>query len=236
MSHDALGLALRDTLQGRIKEPLWLNTSYGDPEIMPVDVFFRQEKDLTALERYALTFVRGKVLDGGAGAGAHSLILQEKGHEVVALELSEMACDVMRQRHVRRVVQGDLFQYAEEKFDTIWLMMNGIGYVGRLSKLLQALRHLHTLLGINGRIILDSSDIRYLYDNDIPQDRYFGEIDYQYVYKGDAGEWFSWLFVDQRMLAHYASLAGFTCQIVYEDKEDQYLAILTPKAHERENF
>lgn len=229
MSYDAFGHALEDWFSGPTDEPLWLNNSYGDPEMMPVEIFFREEGDLTDLEKYALTLVRGKILDAGAGAGAHGLIFQDLGMEVVAVEVSEMACKIMRERGVKKVVQGDILSFSGEKFDTIWLMMNGIGLVGRLEALLPTLRHLRTLMDGNGRIILDSSDIRYLYDNDLPEDQYFGEIDYQYVYKGESGEWFSWLFVDKRMLEYYAVMAGFTCEIVFENNEDQYLAVLTPR-------
>ncbi len=227
MPFDAYGHALRDYFEQGEADTLWLNNSYGNPEKMPVEVFFRDGQDLTMLEISAMSLVRGKVLDVGAGAGAHALLLQEDGFQVTAIDQSAMACEIMREWGVHDVIQGNIFQFDQARFDTLWLMMNGIGIVGTLDKLTEALRHMKKLLHAGGQIILDSSDIRYLYENDLPENRYFGEIDYQYVYKGKSGEWFSWLYVDQRMLKHHAGQAGFSCRIVYENKEDQYLALLT---------
>lgn len=227
MSYDAYGTALTDYFKNGQAKTLWLNNSYGDPEEMPLEVFFRERGDLSELELYAMSLVKGAVLDVGAGAGAHALCFQENGLEVGALEVSPKACEVMRKRNVKQVLESDLFSYRERSWDTLWLMMNGIGLAGKMTNLLPTLRHLKKLLAPEGRIILDSSDIRYLYPNDVPQDRYFGEIDYQYVYNGQAGAWFTWLYLDQRMLAYYCYQAGLICQIVYENKEDQYLAVLT---------
>lgn len=224
---DPYGQALRDYFEYGETDTLWLNNSYGPPEQMPVEVFFREGEDLTILEISALSLVRGRVLDIGAGAGAHALILQEEGFDVTALDSSAMASDIMREWGVKDVRQEDLWNFSGERYDTLWLMMNGIGIAGRLDRLPAALKHMHSLLHAGGQIILDSSDIRYLYENDLPESRYFGEIDYQYVYRGEAGEWFTWLYIDQALLKHHAKKAGFNCQIVFENQEDQYLALLS---------
>ncbi len=227
MANDVFGAALWDYFREARGDKLWLNNSYGDPEEMPVEVFFREEDDLSELEHYALSLAYGRILDIGAGAGVHTRIFQEEGYDVTALEPSAKACRIMTESGIQQVVNGRISDFSGEQYDTLWLMMNGIGVTGRIANLAGLLRHLSDLLHDRGRIILDSSDIRYLYSNDLPMDRYFGEIDYQYVYKGEAGEWFTWLYLDQRMLEHYATLAGLNCQVVFENQEDQYLAVLT---------
>lgn len=227
MVTDVFGNALWDYFRGKHKETLWLNNSYGDPEEMPVEAFFREEADLSELEHFAMTLASGCILDIGAGAGVHSRLFQENGFQVTALEKSTIACKVMQASGIDDVVNTDISSYEGKIYDTLWLMMNGIGLTGRIENLPGLLRHMSALLHSRGKIILDSSDIRYLYSNEIPLDRYFGEIDYQYVYNGEAGEWFTWLYLDQRMLYHYATMAGLTCQIVFENNEDQYLAVLT---------
>lgn len=224
----AFAEALQDYHRGNFKDPLWLNTSYGPRERMPVEVFFRTESDLSDLENYALSLCRGSILDIGAGAGASSLIFQKYEWPCWSLERSALACRVMQERGVRNVLHGEVCNFTGMRFDTLWLMMNGVGIFGHVGALSPGLAHLKQLLLPGGRIILDSSDIRYLYHDELPEARYYGEIEYQYEYKGEKEEWFSWLYVDQRLLMVKAREAGLKCQIVFENDQDEYLALLTP--------
>ena len=77
-------------------------------------VFFRKQKDMNDIELAALNSVQGKILDVGAGAGCHSLVLQLLGHEVTALESSKQSCEVMRQRGLKQVVQSDIMHFSEK--------------------------------------------------------------------------------------------------------------------------
>ncbi|RYY25302.1 MAG: class I SAM-dependent methyltransferase, partial [Sphingobacteriaceae bacterium] len=181
---DIYGQALLDFYNNQPEEKLWLNNNYGEPEEMPVAVFFRDEAEMPEAEMLALNLCRGKVLDIGAGAGSHALILQERNFEVTAVEISVGAAAIMQKRGVKTVVQQDVFQYKTEKFDTLLLLMNGIGLTQNLTGLNRFLQHAKTLLLPGGQLIFDSSDIAYLYE-DLPQpeNNYYGEISYQYQYK-----------------------------------------------------
>ncbi len=203
---------------------LTLHNSYGPPEKMPVSVFFREEGDLTPLEHCALRLCSGSILDIGAGAGAFSMILQER-HDVTALEISTDACEIARMLGVKQVVNADVMQYHERRYDTLLMIMNGIGLIGKVGKLTDFFLHLKMLLNRGGQILLDSSDLSYLYEN-LKSDNTLGEISYQYEYKGIKDPWFNWLYVDQKTLGRHAAEAGFEVQIVHEDDMDQYLAIL----------
>lgn len=232
MAPDVLGSALRDYFHGNTSDKLMLHTSYGDLEEMPVEVFFREPDDFPELEHIALALCDGRTLDVGAGAGSHALYLQERGFDVTALELSSGACSVMRQRGVRTVLQRDFFDYREGGYDTLLFLMNGIGLAGTVAGLSSLLKHCRTLLRQGGQLLFDSSDITYLYSDgsvDKPHG-YFGEIHYQYEYRGVTGPPFNWLFIDQEMLTRIARMEGWVVQVVFEDENDQYLARMEPMA------
>lgn len=203
---------------------LTLHNSYGAPEQMPVSVFFREEEDLTPLEKRALNCCKGTVLDIGAGVGAITRILQQN-HYAVALELSEDACRIAHLLGVKNIVHGDIRTYNEGRFDTLFMLMNGIGLAGKVSELEGFFNLLKKRINPGGRIVLDSSDLSYLYA-ELESNSSLGEISYQYEYQGRKSPWFNWLYVDQLTLQKYARRAGFETQIIYEDENDQYLAIL----------
>lgn len=225
---DVFGKALLDFNQFGQTDKLWLHNNYGKPEDMPVEVFFRTEEDISDLEALALTLCKGKILDIGAGAGAHSLILQSHNFDVTALEISSLACEVMKKRGLRKVINDDIFTY-QEKFDTLLLLMNGIGLCGDIAGLNQLLGHLNKCLNADSQIILDSSDISYLYqDTKYPEEKYYGEISYQYEYQSIKADWFNWLYIDFSLLKEMALRHGLNCELLFEDDMDQYLARLSP--------
>lgn len=225
MALDVLGHALHDYLLGHRGDTLLTHTSFGAAEEMPVAEFFRQPADFPELEHIALSLCDGRVLDVGAGAGSHALFLQKRGMDVTALERSPLACDVMRARGVAQVVAADFFDYAGDRYDTLLFLMNGIGVAGTIDGLTAILHHCKTLLNPGGQLLFDSSDIAYLYA-DGAVDRpagYYGEIRYQYAYRGKRGVPFHWLFIDQETLIGIAQPLGWVVQILYEDGHDQYL-------------
>lgn len=225
---DVQGKALLDYYLGKEKVRLKLHTSYGPPENMPVEVFFREKEDYSKLEKLALRQCRGKVLDIGAGAGSFALELQKQGMEVCAMEVSALSCRIMEQRGVNWVVQQDVWQYGEEKFDTLLLMMNGLGLAASLDQLPVLMQKLKGMLLPGGQIICDSSDITYLYLGALkPENRYFGEIDYCYEYEGVQGEKFSWLYVDEHTLNISLAPLALKVEILYRNRNDQYLARIT---------
>ncbi len=225
---DIYGQVLLDFYNRQPPEKLWLNNNYGEPEEMPAEVFFRGEEDMPEAELLALQLCRGEVLDIGSGTGSHTLILQERGFDVTAVEISPGAAAVMQKRGVKTVVQQDVFQYKTEKFDTLLLLMNGIGLTQNLTGLDRFLQHAKTLLLPGGQLIFDSSDLTYLYEDlPLPKNKYYGEIQYRYEYKNQQGSWFNWLYIDQKTLLKIASTNGWKAEIVYEDDMDLYLARLT---------
>ena len=224
---DAQGQALSDYFLHGKADPLLLHTSYGTVEEMPVDWFFRE--DFPMVELYALSLCRGTVLDIGAGVGSHALYLQSQEIEVTALEVSAMSAKIMKRRGVQQVVNTTYENFPPGQYDTLLLLMNGIGLVGTLAGLAQFLSQATSWLAQGGQLIFDSSDIAYLYEGGLPTDHYYGEIRYQYEYQGQRGEWFPWLYVDADTLFTIATAQGWYGQVVYEEDSGQYLMRLSQR-------
>ncbi|WP_374949237.1 class I SAM-dependent methyltransferase [Mucilaginibacter sp.] len=225
---DIFGQALHDHYKGTKRNKLWINNRYGAKEEMPLDVYFRTEEEMPDLELIALQHCYGKVLDVGAGAGSHALILQQQGLDVTAMDISGLAVSIMQERGVSNAISADIFDFNLTRYDTLLLMMNGIGLTGTIQRFNQFLKHAEELLNIGGQLIFDSSDVAYLYDNPLPHsERYYGEIAYQYAYKGKKTDWFNWLYIDKNQLIATSAAAGWKAEIIYEDDMDQYLARLT---------
>jgi SAM-dependent methyltransferase len=223
---DIYGTALMDYYTGTADDPLILYTNDSkEKEVMPIDLFFRGKDNFPEQEAIALALCDGKVLDIGAGVGSHSLYLQEVGFDVTALELSAKACEIMKRRGVKKVVNDNIFTYQNEKYDTLLFLMNGIGLVETISGLERLFEHAKKLLKPGGQLLFDSSDINYFYNNDKDKPaHYYGEIRFQYEYKGQKGEPFGWLYIDPNELIKLGNQAGWVVQILDEDRHYQYLA------------
>jgi len=224
---DVLGQAIYDHHTKNSPGELWIHNTYGPKEAMPIDAYFREEDDMPDLEWLALNECRGRVLDVGAGAGSHALQLQERGFEVKAIDISPLAVKVMQERGVRDAASQDIFTYDGKQFDTILLLMNGIGLAGDIENLNKLLAIFKTMLAKGGQLLFDSSDIAYLYEGNLPADKYYGEITYQYEYKNQKTAWFNWLYIDEHKLTEVALSAGFSTEVLYEDEFKQYLVRLT---------
>jgi SAM-dependent methyltransferase len=225
---DVLGHAIADFYYQTEPKKLWINNRYWAKEVMPVEVYFRDETNMTKLELMALQLCTGKILDIGAGAGSHVLWLQQNKADVTALEISPLACEVMAKRGVTTIINQDIFTYHVERYDTLLLLMNGIGLTANLSGLQSFLQHVKQLLLPGGQLLFDSSDVSYLYDGSVGlSSNYFGVIDYQYQYKKLKTDWFTWLYIDQATLQHIAYDAGFKTEFLMEDENAQYLVRLT---------
>jgi cyclopropane fatty-acyl-phospholipid synthase-like methyltransferase len=187
------------------------------------------------LEQKALLLAKGKVLDVGCGAGSHSLYLQnEKKLNVTAIDISKNAIEACQLRGVENTKVEAILQFdTEEKYDTIMLLMNGTGIFGKLKNVSNYLQKLKSLLAENGQILIDSSDIIYMFDEDedggkwISGDAYYGELEFTISYKGQKEAPFPWLYMDYNTLQNAAVANGFHCEMVLEGEHFDYLAQLS---------
>lgn len=233
-SRDPMGSAINDYYKNGRAAHLRVLSSMFEEDEMPIAHLFRSEQEMPQLEKRALTLVRGRVLDVGAGAGCHALALQENGFEVKAIDVSPLSCDVMKARGIEDVECVNLFDtQLQSKFDTILLLMNGTGIAGKLSRLPLLLNRLKELMAEGAQILIDSSDLKYIYENeDGSMDidlggNYYGEVDYQMVYKNVKGDSFDWLYVDPTLLTASCKQCGLKCEIIEEGEHYDYLARIT---------
>nr|WP_299385839.1 class I SAM-dependent methyltransferase [Allomuricauda sp.] len=231
---DIFGSALLDFQSGNYSEDIKTYSSLDEEDHIPVPYLFRNFDEMPTLEQHALELAHGRVLDVGCGAGSHALYLQNKGIQTVALDVSKGAIEVCRSRGVETTVNADIIEFSDGTFDTILLLMNGIGLAGTLVNLDMFLSHLKSLLSPEGQILLDSSDIIYMFDQDedggywIPDNgRYYGEVTFTLEYKGEKGTPFPWLYLDFGTLQNACSANNLDCSLVSEGNHYDYLAKLT---------
>ena len=232
---DLMGRAIWDYFYQENPEDLQTETSISELDDLPVSYLFRNYKEMNALEQKALDLSFGKVLDVGAGAGSHSLYLQNKRNlEVTALDISPKSIEICKARGVKNAVCEDFLKFSNDKFDTILLLMNGTGIFQSLEQIDQYLQKLKNLISENGQILLDSTDILYMYDQDddggvlVPATGYYGELDYYIHYKGESELPMKWLYLDFNTLKNAAIANGFKIQKI-KQLDDSYLAKLTVK-------
>lgn len=231
---DPMGTAISDYFNHRRADRLRVFSSQFEEDVIPVKELFRNIQSMPVLERTALQMATGRILDVGAGSGCHALALQEMGKEVCAIDISPLSVEVMKQRGVNDVRLTNLFDGTfTETFDSVLMLMNGSGIIGKLSNMPDFFRRMKCILRPGGCIWMDSSDLRYLFEEedgsiviDLAGD-YYGEIDFQMQYKDVKGEPFDWLYVDFQTLSLYAAECGFKAELVKEGKHYDYLAKLS---------
>lgn len=192
---DAFGKACLTYLKGKRNENIEVFSSISEEDIIPIDYLFRSYSQMPKLEQIALKKAKGRVLDVGAGAGCHSLWLKSKGYEVVSVDFSLGAVQTMKKQGLENVIQSNFFDLKlEKKFDTLLLLMNGLGIAGTLDKLPQFFEKCFNLLSTKGQILLETADLNYLLEDgesDIDQfGNYLGEVAYKMKYKKAETNWF----------------------------------------------
>ncbi len=227
-----LGLALRDYYETGERTLIRVSTVDGEITPYPAELFFRDYEDFSIMDELGCSLARGRVLDAGAGAGCISIFLQdEMGFEVTAIDIAPHCVEIMKQIGVRDAREGDIFQLEGEQFDTILLLMNGIGFVGNLEGLDKFFKHVKGLLAPGGQVLFDTSDLKYadIGEADLrgdPKD-YFGEVQYTLEYKGIKGKPYQWLYIDPTTLRQHAEAHGFEMEIKLEADEGYYFVRLT---------
>ena len=230
---DPMGAAIADYYAKGQSAKLRVFSSQFEEDEIPTEQLFRTFDEMPELEQEALQLAKGKILDCGAGSGCHALALQEMGKDVEAIDISPLSVEVMKKRGVQQAYQINLFdENYLQKFDTILMLMNGSGIIGKLENMGAFFTKMKQLLNPGGCIYMDSSDLRYLFEDedcsflvDLAAG-YYGEIDFRMQYKQIKGEPFDWLYVDFQTLSYYANENGFKAEMVKEGEHYDYLACL----------
>lgn len=231
-TQDPIGQAILDYSKNKKPFDIVVSSDICDDDIIPIEVLFRTYKEMPEIEKKALELCKGNVLDVGAGAGMHCNELIKKGLKVQALDNSEGAVQYLKNSGIEAYNSNFIDFKSNLKFDTLLMMMNGIGIAGTLSNLEKTLLHAKSLLNKGGQIICDSSDIRYLYEDEEGalwvdlNAEYYGNFRFQMHYKKVSGPWFDWLYVDYDNLHKVALKVGFKSVKILEE-DNHFLAQLT---------
>lgn len=232
-SEDVFGDAINDFITFGEAEDIIVASDLCDDDVIPVAYLLRTSDEMPELEKIALQHCTGKILDIGAGAGIHSTELIKMKQNVLAIDISPGSVAYMNSIGVPAKVQ-DFTKLKDEKYDTLLLLMNGIGIAGSLDNLESFLKHAMSCLNEGGKIICDSTNVMYLYENEDGSvwmdlnSTYFGDFKFQMKYKNKATDWFDWLYVDYNMLLEKATNIGLDVKLLHEN-EEHYLVELTQK-------
>lgn len=234
---DLFGKAILDFQTNTSPEAITTETNISEADEMDVAYLFRNYKEMPNTEKKALQLCKGKILDVGCGAGSHSLYLQEEGFDVTSIDISENAIKACSLRGLKNLKVQNLLDLDSEsnhdKFDTILLLMNGTGIFETIDETSKYLQKLKSLLTDDGQILIDSSDIIYMYDEDedgsysVPANNYYGELTFTIHYKNQTEEDFPWLYLDYNTLQNACYANGLQCGLVLEGNHFDYLAKLT---------
>lgn len=230
METDIIGKALENYYFHKKNLPIIIHSPNFDEDEIKPSWYFRNFEKMPELEKNALEKCRGRILDVGAGAGSHSLYLQKAGKNVTAMDISPGACNVMTARGVRNVIHQNIYHLSSEKFDTILMLMNGIGLCSTIEGLEIFLSKLEGILLAGGELIFDSTNLIYLYSEEEQklrkeeEQKYYGEIEFRMEYLGNLSEPFSWLYIDFKELSKTAAKFNFKSEILFEGSNLHYLA------------
>ena len=229
-----MGRAIADYWKNKKAGRLRVFSPMFEEDEIPLTTLFRKYKNMPDIEKKALGMAKGRTLDVGAGSGCHTLVLQEKGIDVTAIDISPLSVETMKERGVKNALEQDFFTL-EGQYDTIIMLMNGIGIVGTIERLPMFFRQLDKILAPGGQVLCDSSDISYVFEGedgmlDIPNEmEYYGEHSFQMQYKDTIGEPFDWLYIDADTLREKAAINGYAVEVVAEGEHYDYLARITKK-------
>lgn len=230
---DPMGRAIYEYHKFGKAEDVVVHSSMFDDDVIPIETLFRGLGEMPAIERVALEAAYGDILDVGAGSGCHSLALKGLGKKAVAVDISPLSVQVMKERGVDARLVNFYDQSFDETFDTVLMLMNGTGIIGNLDNIGNFFARLKQILKPGGCLLIDSSDLRYLFEEEDGSlmidlaDDYYGQVDFQMQYKDDIGEPFDWLYLDFNTLAYYAEENGFKAEVIAEGEYYDYLAKLT---------
>lgn len=232
---DIFGMAIKAWYHEKDPTDIVVHSPDFDDDVIPVHYLFRDFKEMPPLEKKALTASKGRVLDIGCGAGSHALYLQNNRNlQVTAIDVSPGAVEIAGERGLNDVRNIDFFELKDEKYDTILLLMNGTGIIGRLENLKFFFDHITSLLNPGGKILIDSSNLSYLFDADEDggiwvdmEEGYYGEMTFTISYKNEISQEFPWLYLDFNTLEMAAFQNGFACKLLKEGEHYDYLAELS---------
>ena len=204
-------------------------------------LYFSSYDEWDALDRRAITFARGRVLDVGCAAGRHALHLQRKGHDVTGIDDSPLSIRVARLRGVKKarvLAIEEIGTFPRESFETVILLGNNFGLFGSLPKARRLLRTLQTITSEDATIVARALDLRHGGDpvhraymaRNRSRGRLSGQMRVRVRFRDVVGNWIDYLFVSKRELQMILKGSGWTVRRFIDGKRGAFVAVIGKKA------
>lgn len=227
MINDVLGSAIESYFLNGVDTPIRVFINKHEEPGMYPSLFFRAYKNMLNYEKISMKACKGKILDLGCAAGCHALYLQNKGFDVTAVELSEKSYRVARARGVMKIINTDWRNLKLKNFDTVLVLMNGMGLAESPAELKDMLKTLKSFLTPSGSILIDSTDVTYAKaDWPMLDSEYFGKVQFELKNKGKT-QCFPWLFVDFEMAVKTAESVNLCVEVLERAKNGHFLLRLS---------
>lgn len=200
------------------------------------DAYFAPLRRWPKAERAAIRLARGRVLDVGCGAGRVALHLQERGHEVVAIDVSPLAVDASKRRGVAdaRVLSVTRVGPTLGRFDTFVMFGNNFGLMGSARRAPWLLRRFRSIANDGARILAGSTN-PYLTDNpehlayhrrNRARGRMGGQLRIRIRHGAYATPWFDYLLASPEEMAALADGTGWELTRVIDEDQPFYVGVL----------
>ena len=199
-------------------------------------VYFSSYEEWSSNEKKAMEFVNGRVLDIGCGAGRHPLYLQEKGVDVLGIDISPLAIKVCKLRGLKKaeVMSIEEVNFKPNSFDTILMMGNNFGLFGSFKKAQKLLKRFHKMTSKNALIIAETNDP---YKTDNPahleyhelnrkRGRMSGQLRIRIRFGKYVSRWFDYLIVSKEEMKEILRGTGWTVKRFIDSGDSTYTAII----------
>jgi len=240
MAPDAFGKAFLAYFEGK-KPDMVIEREDGYLDSDDMGSYFCEYKDFPECEKRALEHAKGRVLDIGMGAGRIAVHLQDKGHEVVGIDLSRIALDVAAKRGVLKglMMSACDLEFGDGSFDTAIAFGNNFGLCGTPTGVIGMLVRLRKILSDDGVILAESINpvatnnpdhLRYQKEN-VDRGRMPGQITIRFKFDGLVSGWFDLLIVTPGQMAELCAKADWKVEATYPSgpdlsKANMYTAVL----------
>jgi SAM-dependent methyltransferase len=233
---DAYGFEIFDHFRGEeVFEIVEREDGYIDASSGP-RYYFLDYEDWPLHHQEAIKFAQGRVLDIGCGAGRVSLYLQEKGHNVLGIDISPKAVEVCRERGLSNIEILSITQISSKlgQFDTIVMLGNNFGLFANPSRAKWLLRRFHGMTSDEGCILAESNDI---YTTDEPvhlayqesnrqRGRMSGQIRLRIRHKRMKTPWFDYLMVSKDEMEAILLGTGWRITKIFKSEGSNYIALI----------
>ncbi|UCD96031.1 MAG: class I SAM-dependent methyltransferase [Candidatus Bathyarchaeota archaeon] len=236
VEEDTYGQEIMAFHQGRkVSEVVERDDGYIE-DSMSLSTYFSNYDDWAPKEQQAISFVQGRVLDIGCGAGRHALYLQKQGFTVLGIDISPLAIEVCRQKGLKNteVTSIEDVAFPPDSFDTILMMGNNFGLFGNFEKARKLLNRFYTMTSEEALIIASSRDpyqtensahLQYHAHNK-KNGRMGGQVRIRIRFGENIGRWFDYLLVSQAEMKEILSDTGWKVKQLLETENPDYFAII----------